>query len=603
MTGMGAGDDASSSLPLIHWYGSRGSVWNRLIDPHSGIGDPEQRRRARLLTASLLVWLAASIILTLFAIILDLKLSPEVDRALTIVFIPLVILYALAFVVSRTKYFDTGAYTVVTATEVGIWLIIALVMGGQYTDAVASMLILGVLLAALFLSIEAVIGIAIVNLGGTILLPFVAGIDATSMTLLYVLQAVAYPFIVVSSWVRIYDLQRIEKQAREMETVLDSIPDTIFSVDHETAIMGANRDARARFRHWFGDVLERGTRLDELHAFPQRIRTLLAESFQRADVDGKVVFELNQFETEGASKDFEFVINPLRNHEGGNDGYVVLVSDHTERNTTLELERKAFQQSMEIGKLEEVNQFKTQLLNTASHELRTPLTPIRVQLMVLRNSIDPKGKTHKMQTRAIEILDRNVVRMDRLVADILDVASIESDQFKLHMGPVDICQVVRHEVESFQSVADGVGATLELVGATGCVMTLGDGDRLAQVLVNLLVNAIKFTSGGTVEVNFSEVDGHIEVVVKDDGAGMSPDQIPKLFQPFTQIHDEHEEARGGSGLGLYICRGIVEGHQGTIRATSEGLGHGSSFSFRVPIRAPNPTDGEDPSRPKHRPST
>ncbi len=570
-----------ASTPIIHWYGSHGSIWSRLIEPHPGILDPEEKRRARLLTAAMLVWLPISIGLVLAASFTRVNISGPIFQSFTLVFIPVLVLYGMAYVVSRTQYFDIGAYTVVTATEVAVWLVIALVVGNPYTALIASMLVLGVLLAAVFLSIEAVIGIAIVNLGGTLLLPFIAAIDATEMSILYTLQAVAYPFIVTAAWIRLHDLSRIETQALEMETVLDSIPDVVFAVDHDMAIMGANRAARSRFRHWFGNVLQRGTRLDELDTIPERVKELLSDAFTRAEVEGKIVFELNQYPTENGAKDFEFVINSLRNHHGDNEGYVVFVSDHTERNVAIDLERKAFKQSMEINKLEDINRFKTALLNTASHELRTPLTPIRVQLMVLRNSlgeVDPEAP----QSKAITILERNILRMDRLVSDILDVARIESDQLKLNVTPVDFYDLVRHEVESYRHVAKKQGATISLEGGEGELWIQADGDRLGQVLVNLLSNAMKFVSDGHITVSCEQTDGHIRVAVKDDGVGMDPLAVGKLFQPFSQVHDERAEARGGSGLGLYICRGIIESHQGHIRAESDGIGKGSTFTFEIP---------------------
>lgn len=574
---------------LFFWLAGEGSIWERLIEPHPDLRRPAARRRSRLLSAVMLPLVPALAALMLALEVLRPPIDPAALLAIRAVGFSLLILYTTAYILSRTTFHEWGAYTVVTATELGAWLLIALAAGTQSVGLLAAFLVIGVLLAAVFLNIEAVIAIASMNALGTLLLPFIAGLDASSLFLLFFFQAIAYPFMIASSWVRRRDLATIETQALEIETVLDSIPDTVLSMDPGMRLMGANRGARTQMNHWFGAEPDRGVMLQG--TLPTSVVVSLERALHRADTEGRVGFDIKQLDTEDGLRDLEFIVNPMRTQDGVNDGYVVLVSDMTDRNAALALERKAYEQSVQIDKLEEINRFKTQLLNTASHELRTPLTPIRLQLGVLKQ--DRKSPLAAHHLHAVEVLERNTLRLERLVRDILDVARIESDQLKLTMQPLDLFSLVRDEVEGFTPVAEEVGVTLQLEGdADASGFTQGDVDRLGQVLGNLLANAVKFADGGTVKVRYREKDDRLRVEVDDNGLGMDPEAIDRLFRPFTQIHDETHQARGGSGLGLYICKGIIEGHHGAIHARSDGIGKGSRFWFEIPR-----TDDSDASSP------
>lgn len=573
---------AEASESFIHWLAGEGSLWERLIEPHPNVDDASARRRARLLSAVML-----PLVPTLGALLTGLSLfpipiDPSAVLALRAVGFSLLVLYALAYVLSRTRFYEIGAYTVVTATELGAWLMIALGSGSASVGLLAAFLVVGVLLAAVFLNIEAVTAVAVLNGVGTLLLPFIAGVSASDLFLLFALQAVSYPFLIASAWVRRRDLATIESQALEIETVLDSIPDSVLSMDTGLRLMGANRGARTQMGHWFGANTERGVMLRG--SLPDDLVASLERALHRSDVEGRVGFDIKQVPTEDGPRDLEFIVNPMRTQDGASDGYVVLVSDMTDRNAALELERKAYEQSVQISKLEDINQFKTQLLNTASHELRTPLTPIRLQLSVLRN--DHKSPLAQHQVHSLDVVERNTERLERLVSDILDVARIESDQLKLNLRPVELFSLVRDEVDSFHPVAEGAGATLTLTSDDADSFIEGDAVRLGQVMGNLLSNAIKFVDGGEVRVHCAAIHDTLRVTVEDDGIGMNPDALGQLFQPFSQIHDEHDMARGGSGLGLYICKGIVEGHAGRIGAESDGLGKGSRLWFELPRTTP-----------------
>ena len=231
----------------------------------------------------------------------------------------------------------------------------------------------------------------------------------------------------------------------------------------------------------------------------------------------------------------------------------------------------------EIESLKEVNRFKTQFLNTAAHELATPLTPIRLQLHNLKaagTSGSPEKREH-----AMEMLERNVNRLGALVNDLLEGARLQSNQLAIERKPVDLAKVLADAVRNQTVVANEKGVRI-LAEPSGALWTLGDARRLGQVVDNLLSNAVKFTpEGKAVRVRAVHASGGVAVFIEDEGIGISPEGQAKLFQPFSQVHDTSQQTRAGTGLGLYISKGIVEAHGGRIGVESAGLSHGTKFWF------------------------
>jgi len=242
-------------------------------------------------------------------------------------------------------------------------------------------------------------------------------------------------------------------------------------------------------------------------------------------------------------------------------------------------------QEKEIERLEELNRFRAEFMNMAAHELSTPLTPIKLQLYMLQNA-QSKGLSPD-QVEAVALLRRNVDRLARLVADILTSTNLQAGRFGLDLQPIRLDGVLHEAVASFREPARRAGVTLELA-LDGELAVAGDPARLTQVLFNLLDNALKFTPrGGRVMVEARDTAETVLVRVRDDGAGLTREDLARLFHPFTQAHPWAQTSRhGGSGLGLYICRGIVDLHGGRIWAESDGLGAGAVFTFALPRRAP-----------------
>lgn len=230
----------------------------------------------------------------------------------------------------------------------------------------------------------------------------------------------------------------------------------------------------------------------------------------------------------------------------------------------------------ELEKLKEQDAFKSHFLNMAAHELNTPLTPIRLQHHLLVS--EALGRLTEKQRGAHEILTRNLDRLGSLVSDILDVARLEGQALTIKRSPFDLVAAIQESIDSFREPANRVGVDLVLE-ARGPVPVVANKDRIAQVIDNLIANAVKFTkNGGRVVVSVQATE-EATVSIRDSGIGMEKEQLAKLFQPFSQVH---ENQSGGTGLGLYICKGILEAHGQDIHVESPGEGRGTTCSFSLP---------------------
>jgi PAS domain S-box-containing protein len=229
---------------------------------------------------------------------------------------------------------------------------------------------------------------------------------------------------------------------------------------------------------------------------------------------------------------------------------------------------------------ERANRLKDEFLATLSHELRTPLNAILGYVCMLRTgTLEPDR-----QSRALEVVERNVTSLSRIVEDVLDVSRIITGKTRLDVQPVDLVPVIDHAVATVRPTAEAKGVTLQAVLDRQAPRISGDPDRLQQVIWNLLANAVKFTGrGGRVQIQLARVDSHIEMVVSDTGIGIAPEFLPHVFDRFRQADSGFSRQHGGLGLGLAICRHLIELHGGLIYATSDGEGLGASFRVELPM--------------------
>jgi signal transduction histidine kinase len=241
--------------------------------------------------------------------------------------------------------------------------------------------------------------------------------------------------------------------------------------------------------------------------------------------------------------------------------------------------------------LEESDRRKDHFLAVLSHELRNPLTPIRNSLYILER-VAP-GSDHAR--RAHEVMGRQVEQLAHLVDDLLDLTRITRGKIQLQRRRLDLNELVARTVDDNRSLFEGSGVELRFAAAPGPVMVHADRTRVAQVVSNLLQNAATFTPhGGRVGVAVAaEPEGAQAVVtVEDTGAGMAPQMLARLFEPFMQADETLDRSRGGLGLGLALVRGLVALHGGAVDARSAGLGHGSEFTVRLPLELVAPRADE-----------
>jgi signal transduction histidine kinase len=252
-----------------------------------------------------------------------------------------------------------------------------------------------------------------------------------------------------------------------------------------------------------------------------------------------------------------------------------------ERRKSLDARQASAMQQKELARARDLEEMKTSFFNAAAHELYTPLTPIKLQLHMLR-SADP-GNLRADQSAALDVLDRNVERLQRLTNDLLDVARMEAGHLRMEKAAVDVGRLADECVGAFVPMAAKAGVSLSLTGRPGAFVQ-GDPVRISQVLYNLVSNAIRFTPrGGQIAIRVTSRGDQVECAVEDSGAGLTPGQIDRLFRPFSQVHlDAPGLPATGTGLGLFICKGIITLHGGRIWCRSGGTGRGSTFLFSLP---------------------
>ena len=250
------------------------------------------------------------------------------------------------------------------------------------------------------------------------------------------------------------------------------------------------------------------------------------------------------------------------------------------------LERERASRALREAKdtAEAANRSKDRFLAVLSHELRTPLTPVLMAVAALEQdlTLDPEVRED------VAMMKRNIELETKLIDDLLDLSRITSGKLLLHIQPVDLDQLVRHVCEICQAQLAEQRVRLELDLQAQGGLVAADAARLQQVLWNVLKNAVKFTSQqGAVRVSTARVDEHrFAVQVHDQGIGIAPDVLPRIFDAFEQGDSRITRQFGGLGLGLAISKALVDLHRGAIRAESPGIGQGATFTIELPVAAP-----------------
>ncbi|MHA1269133.1 MAG: PAS domain-containing sensor histidine kinase [Candidatus Helarchaeota archaeon] len=315
------------------------------------------------------------------------------------------------------------------------------------------------------------------------------------------------------------------------------------------------------------------------------IRNLLNNSIK----DDNVIY-LKSMEFRALHKDFQYIWLEATTRKYFEEttklsGFIVVLRDINERK---KLEKKLEKYHLELEeknkKLMELDKLKSDFLSNASHELRTPLVSIKgfTELLLKGKS----GDLNPQQLQDLKIIQRNTERIIHLVDDLLDVSKLESNRLIMNKCECNLTKIITESINELQYHINTRKHNIILNLPKDEIVILADNDKIHQVIINLLDNAIKYTPvKGEIQIFLDENPNAVHFYIKDNGIGMTEDEINKIFKRFGKIYmpDRIDIVNpSGTGLGLFICKGIIEKHNGKIWAYSKGRNKGSEFHFIIP---------------------
>lgn len=344
----------------------------------------------------------------------------------------------------------------------------------------------------------------------------------------------------------------LEAYRRRAEAILASTGDGLIVFDPEEVITYINPAATMLAGLKPSKLLGKRTPLWEM------LSMMPEDSFSPA-IDGSQVREVRLEEPEHRIMDVR--TDPVLDDQGGYLGYVATLHDVT-------AER-------------EVGQMKNEFVSTVSHELRTPLTSIKGYIDLILDG--EAGEINEIQREFLSIVKQNSDRLVELINDMLDISRIESGRIHLKIQPLDLCDLIAGAVDTFQAVSDQSGHKLLPKAPHDLPKAAGDRDRVGQVLMNFISNAIKYSpEGGSVTVKARQDGDMVTVSITDQGIGIAKEDQAKLFTKFYRVDSSLTREIGGTGLGLSICKSIIELLGGRVGVKSSA-GKGSTFWFSLPL--------------------
>lgn len=352
----------------------------------------------------------------------------------------------------------------------------------------------------------------------------------------------------------------IASDRNQLDLILNSINEGVFALDSSGKIKLANQPALRLFGVKEDRVLD--TFLSELTSFKRDANEIKIDVSQTDDGDKATDYKDLQFvDSQGAQRFVDIIVGKVSQTDS-DIAYIVTVIDQT---ASRELEA-----------------MKIDFVSLAAHELRTPLTAIRGYLELMLRDQDP-SLAEKHRHYSLQAND-SAGQLGSLINNLLNVSKIERNALQVTMEKLDLAATVSGSVRNQQFSAEKAKITLTYDGPDGSDQyVIGDSVALREVIDNLVTNALHYTpAGGSVTVSQEEKDGMIITHVKDTGIGIPKDSLPKLFTKFFRVHGGLATGSGGSGLGLYISKSIVELHGGSIWVESEE-NVGTTFNFSVPV--------------------
>jgi PAS domain S-box-containing protein len=544
--------------------------WRPLIEkalrPHPSIHDTAGQRRARLAAGLLLLLLPLLFLAFLFP---DEQDGPFLSghRLTTLALVGILASYALI----RGGHVALGVVVAIATIEAALAVSVGNADDSTTATLVLTFFVVPIAMAGILLPAGGAAAVAAGTLAVTLVLePLVQGHgftlppDQHALTLALLLVAVS-TLAVASASMAGRQAHELEQSRELLRQVTENIPEVMFLVAadgsrmlyaspaYETVVGRRVEQAMADPQDWLKAVHP-----DDL----PKVQASLAA--RESELDYRVVHP------SGKVKEIHARTFPVVGPDGRPVSLVGIAEDVTEARRAQEQIREAQRQ-------------RIHLLQQLAHDLATPLTPVKLQLRILQGLVGPEGAQN------MAVLRRNVEHLERLVADVKDVARLEMGGLKVEPREVDLVSLARQAVETLQLPAAERRVAVQLEAPIALSVSADPG-RLTQALYNLVGNALKFTPAeGTITVTIAKEGGEARVDVRDTGPGLRPDQLAKLFKPFSQVHDGNAIKRPedkGSGLGLYISKGIAEAHGGRMAARSAGPGLGSTFTFFLPLDGP-----------------
>lgn len=359
---------------------------------------------------------------------------------------------------------------------------------------------------------------------------------------------------------------------RRMELLLDGVRDyAILLLDTEGCVLSWNDGATLLYGFHAGEVI--GQPFSRFF-IAEDVETGRAEAeVRQAAASGQFTCEEWQVRRDGTRFWGCAVITALRDERGELKGYAKVVRDTTDRK---QLEMELRRQAEELA---EANRRKDEFLAMLSHELRNPLAPVLNSVHVLRQAPDDPS----LVQYAGNMVERQVRHMARLIDDLLDVTRLTHGKVRLRTERLELGTLAERAAESVRPLMEEQSHEFVLVRCAESIWLEADPVRLDQVIVNLLNNAAEFTDpGGHIEMTVMRDGDDAVVRVRDDGTGIAPDLLPRVFDLFAQADTSLDRCGGGLGIGLTLVKRVVTLHGGSIRVESEGAGRGSEFIVRLP---------------------
>ena len=307
---------------------------------------------------------------------------------------------------------------------------------------------------------------------------------------------------------------------------------------------------------------------------------------------GKRIFHMDTIRVtkSGKLRNISLSVSPVRDGNGKIIGASKIARDITERvRAERELQRLLASESAARAQAESARQqaeaasrAKDEFLATISHEIRSPLNAILGWSQILNKT----GLDEETLSRASQSIERNARAQVQLLSDLLDISRVITGKLKINSHPVEVRSALDAALESMRAAAEAKSLTIEVRELDEHAVVSGDPERLQQVFWNLLSNAVKFTpTHGHIAITVQRKGFHVEIIVKDSGVGIGTEFLPYVFDRFTQADTGSTRQHQGLGLGLAIVRHLVELHGGSVHASSDGEGKGSTFGVSLPIRA------------------